>query len=220
MKFSEHADIDGYIKSIKVGAAKGAALGFAAGAGLGLYLKQRTNFWANKVGGYQRVFIFVAPAAFCAMVNMEHSSRVFEQQMREKQHGKEIATAARPNTNTETYNKLAEFFAHHKYKVIVAGWASSLAGSFYLVNRDKYLTKAQKLVQARVYAQGLTVAMLLGSVLLSVAEDKDDNQKALEQSNSWERDIKFVETANNPRGVYATPKQKADAERENAKLYE
>jgi hypothetical protein len=35
--------------------------------------------------------------------------------------------------------------------------------SLALVRRNPYLTTAQKLVQARVYAQGLTVATLLGS---------------------------------------------------------
>ena len=35
--------------------------------------------------------------------------------------------------------------------------------AFGLVNRNQFLTGAQKLVQARVYAQGLTLAVLLAS---------------------------------------------------------
>ena len=38
-----------------------------------------------------------------------------------------------------------------------------MAIAFGLVSRNKYLTGQQKLVQARVYAQGLTVAVLLAS---------------------------------------------------------
>ena len=42
-----------------------------------------------------------------------------------------------------------------------------------LVGRNPYLTGAQKLVQARVYAQGLTLAVLIGSFAL---EARDANK--------------------------------------------
>jgi len=38
--------------------------------------------------------------------------------------------------------------------------------AFGIVSRNRYLTGSQKLVQARVYAQGLTVAVLLASFAL------------------------------------------------------
>ena len=38
-----------------------------------------------------------------------------------------------------------------------------MGGSFYFVNRNPYLSGAQKLVQARMYAQGSTIAVLLAS---------------------------------------------------------
>lgn len=220
MKFAENADLEDYSKTIKIGAAKGAGLGLAIGSGLGLYLKKRTNYFAGKVGGFQRVFIFVAPAAFCAMVNMELSSRDFEEQHRKKLHGENLQVTEMPHKNADSYNRIMDWFGANKYKVIVGGWAASMAGSFYLVNRDKYLTKSQKIVQARVYAQGLTVAMLLASVFLSVTNTQDDKQKALEASKSWQRDIQFVETANHPHGRYASQQQKEQASLEEKKLHE
>lgn len=39
-----------------------------------------------------------------------------------------------------------------------------------LVSRNKYLTGAQKLVQARVYAQGLTLAVLLATAALEIGD--------------------------------------------------
>lgn len=38
-----------------------------------------------------------------------------------------------------------------------------MGGSFAIVSRNPYLSGQQKLVQARVYAQGLTLAVLLAS---------------------------------------------------------
>lgn len=47
--------------------------------------------------------------------------------------------------------------------------------SFGLVARNRFLTGAQKLVQARVYAQGLTLAVLLASLSLE-GNDKINKQ--------------------------------------------
>jgi len=51
--------------------------------------------------------------------------------------------------------------------------------SFALVHRNPYLTGAQKLVQARVYAQGLTLAVLL----TSLAFETNDARK---KQGRWE----------------------------------
>ena len=56
------------------------------------------------------------------------------------------------------------------------------------------MTKTQKIVQARMYAQTLTVLLLLGSIGLSVYEDKlhPDAQK-LERARRWERVLEQAE---------------------------
>jgi hypothetical protein len=45
-----------------------------------------------------------------------------------------------------------------------------MAGSWSLVNRNRYLSGSQKLVQARMYAQGATLAALLTSFALEGAD--------------------------------------------------
>ena len=45
-----------------------------------------------------------------------------------------------------------------------------MLGSFYLINRNPYLTGAQKLVQARVVAQGVTVALIVASAALEIGD--------------------------------------------------
>ncbi|WPK27020.1 hypothetical protein PUMCH_004391 [Australozyma saopauloensis] len=69
-------------------------------------------------------------------------------------------------------DKVLTFANDHKYKIIIGSWAASLWGSWHIVNRDKYMTTAQKAVQARVYAQAITVVLLLGTIFLSMHEKK------------------------------------------------
>ena len=45
-------------------------------------------------------------------------------------------------------------------------WITCLGTAWHIVGRNPYLTKPQKLVQARVYAQGLIVAMVVIALVL------------------------------------------------------
>ncbi|KAM9889742.1 hypothetical protein OXX79_011935 [Metschnikowia pulcherrima] len=74
--------------------------------------------------------------------------------------------------NLSTGDKIFTQVNDNKYKIIVGAWAASLWGSWEIVNKDKYMTTAQKAVQARVYAQAITVVLLLGTLLLSMHEKK------------------------------------------------
>lgn len=69
-----------------------------------------------------------------------------------------------------TSDKAFTLVNDNKYKIIITAWAASLYGSWHFVNKDKYMTVAQKAVQARVYAQAITVVLLLGTLLLSMHE--------------------------------------------------
>jgi len=72
-----------------------------------------------------------------------------------------------------------EYFKDHRYQTVFGAWAASMVGSFALIARSP-LSTAQKLVQARMYAQGLTVAVLLASAGLSslptAASSGDDSE--------------------------------------------
>lgn len=58
----------------------------------------------------------------------------------------------------------------NRYPIIFGFWLTSMVGSFALVNRNPYLTGSQKLVQARMYAQGSTLAVLLASFAFEAAD--------------------------------------------------
>lgn len=53
---------------------------------------------------------------------------------------------------------------------MTASWVASMGIALGLVGRSPYLSTAQKLVQARVYAQGLTLAVLIATAALEVGD--------------------------------------------------
>jgi hypothetical protein len=62
-----------------------------------------------------------------------------------------------------TLERAKEWAEENRYPIIFACWVISMGGSLVLVNRNRYLSGSQKLVQARMYAQGSTLAVLLAS---------------------------------------------------------
>ena len=67
-----------------------------------------------------------------------------------------------------------EFGRKERYKIVGASWLASMVAAFAMVNRNKYLTGPQKLVQARVYAQFLTVGVLVASAAFEISDSKHD----------------------------------------------
>ena len=56
------------------------------------------------------------------------------------------------------------------------------------------MTKAQKIVQARMYAQFITVGLLLASVGLSMYENKlHPNKQKVNEMRRWENALKVAE---------------------------
>ncbi|KAJ3502235.1 hypothetical protein NLJ89_g8981 [Agrocybe chaxingu] len=82
-------------------------------------------------------------------------------------------------------DKIGDWSFRHQYSLIMGGWAGSLGVAAAIISRNKYQTYAQKIVQARMWAQGLTIGLLI------VAGALTHNSRAAKNSqidHSW-RDI-------------------------------
>ena len=73
-----------------------------------------------------------------------------------------------------------EFGRKERYKIVGGSWLASMVAAFAIVNRNKYLTGPQKLVQARVYAQFLTLGVLVASAAFEISDSKNDEGKLWE----------------------------------------
>ncbi|KAI0772097.1 hypothetical protein BD413DRAFT_612920 [Trametes elegans] len=84
----------------------------------------------------------------------------------------------------DTKAKLKEWALRNQYKLILGSWAASLAIAGGIVMRDRYQTGPQKIVQARMWAQGLTIGVLIAAGVLTQASRRDahDNRSV---DHSW-----------------------------------
>ena len=58
----------------------------------------------------------------------------------------------------------------NRYPIVAGSWVLSMGIALGIVGRSPYLSTQQKLVQARVYAQGLTIAVLIASAAFEIGD--------------------------------------------------
>ncbi|KAK9468330.1 hypothetical protein V1512DRAFT_259243 [Lipomyces arxii] len=140
-----------------VGFGKGALAGVAVG--LGLNLLARSRFPVVYQSTAFKAAIVTIPVAGLSRVGADHelSHAIYrERGVYEKMQESEI-----DYSKLSTVDKLKTFGTQHRLGLAIGAWLGSLGGSGYLVWRDKLMTPAQKIVQARMYAQGFTLAMII-----------------------------------------------------------
>lgn len=79
---------------------------------------------------------------------------------------KSESTLAQMEADKSTSQKAKEWVSAQRYPIVFGSWVVSMGLAFGLVSRSPHLSGQQKLVQARVYAQGLTLAVLIASFAL------------------------------------------------------
>ncbi|KAF8239008.1 hypothetical protein L208DRAFT_1240050, partial [Tricholoma matsutake] len=83
-----------------------------------------------------------------------------------------------------TKEKLGDWADRHQYSIILGGWASSLALAGAIISRDKIQSTAQKVVQARMWAQGLTIGLLIVAGALTHSK-RAEALKHMNTDHSW-----------------------------------
>ena len=119
-----------------------------------------------------KTFLVTSAGTFSAIISADRASRNFEGARDPARHYRDKATAQLEEARrSETILQRAkEWGRENRYSIVTASWVASMGIALGLVGRDPYLSRAQKLVQARVYAQGLTIAILLATALLEVGD--------------------------------------------------
>ncbi|KAJ8653278.1 hypothetical protein O0I10_011027 [Lichtheimia ornata] len=71
------------------------------------------------------------------------------------------------------------YLNENRWSVIGLSWAASMVGALGYSFSNRYLTTQQKVVQARMYAQAVTLAVLMASAGLSIYMGEDKKPKDL-----------------------------------------
>lgn len=177
MKLITEEEKSAHWDAVSVGGLKGAILGTAVS--LGIFALAPSKYpGLFKLPWSIRTAVFIIPPAFTTSVNAELCSSEFDYKMYSSESSqKRLLEEHRRWASLSTTDKVVETLNNNKYPIITGLWALSMWGSWVVVDRDPLLTKTQKFVQARMYAQFITVGLLLGSMALSMYEENLERTK-------------------------------------------
>ncbi|KAH6664106.1 hypothetical protein B0J14DRAFT_252107 [Halenospora varia] len=171
MKILTKEEEEAHYNATLKGGINGGILGLVVG-GAAVYAshKRFPNFRALTLP--LKTFLVTSSGTFTAIINADRSSRNYEAVRDPARQYRDRATKdlEAVKANETTFQKFKEWGRENRYPIVTASWVASLGIALGLVGRNPYLTKAQKLVQARVYAQGLTLAILIATAAFEVGD--------------------------------------------------
>jgi hypothetical protein len=178
MKIIGNEEKEAHIAHITSEGIKGLFVGSVVSVGLFTYLKTRHASKFRSFNASIKTCIITMPTIAMGAFYADQGSWEFDKQMHSSHYteGKLLEEYKEWN-NLSFGNKLFTSVNNNKYPIIFTSWLASLYGSWTFVNRDKIMTTAQKAVQARMYAQGITIFLLLGTLLLAMKEDEINKLK-------------------------------------------
>ncbi|KAI9001422.1 hypothetical protein BD414DRAFT_533168 [Trametes punicea] len=80
--------------------------------------------------------------------------------------------------------KLKEWAMRNQYKIILGSWAASMCVAGAIVMRNRYQSTPQKVVQARMWAQGLTIGVLIAAGILTQTQRSQSHENR-SVDHSW-----------------------------------
>lgn len=171
MKLISKEEEQAHYRATLRGGAIGGTLGLVVGTA-GVVLASRRYAAVRQLTLPFRTFLVTSSATFGAIVAAERASVDFQRAHEPLAGFRDASERARDAARAQesTSRRLLEAARSHRYQIVLGAWAASMAIALTIVGRNKYLTTSQKLVQARVYAQGLTLAVLVATAALEVGD--------------------------------------------------
>lgn len=153
----------------------GGGVGLAVGVG-GVILASRRYPAFRGLTLPFRSFLVTSAGTFGAIVHAESYSTRF-QRAKDPMTGYQDASQRMlqiERENASNYDRFMAWGRDNRYKIVLGSWAASMAVALALVGRSP-MSASQKLVQARMYAQGLTLAVLIVSASFEMNDAKKGN---------------------------------------------
>ncbi|KAK4962445.1 Replication factor C, subunit RFC4 [Elasticomyces elasticus] len=158
----------------------GGVVGTAAGA-LGVWAASQRYPAFRSLSIPFRAFLMTSTGTFSAIISADSYSRNFEKSRNPQKNYSDTAsdTLSQAYSQKTNQEKATQWMSDNRYSVVFGSWVASMGTALGIVGRSPYLTTQQKLVQARVYAQGLTIAV----VIISLAFEGSDSARG---AGRWE----------------------------------
>ncbi|KAJ5956820.1 hypothetical protein N7501_011099 [Penicillium viridicatum] len=194
MKLLTKEQEEAHYRSVVKGGTVGGLLGLAGGVA-GVLLASRRYHTIRNLTVPMKAFLVTSSGTFTGIIAADHASREYENEQNaayQWYENREERLHAEQIRGLSFTDRAAAFARREKYKIITATWVASMVGSFALVSRIPGLSGQQKLVQARVYAQGLTLGVLCASAAFEISDQRrgrgllDSKKKANAAKNKVE----------------------------------
>lgn len=173
MKILSDEEKNAHWNAVLYEGAKGCAVGAGVAFGLVTYMKKRHAVNYGRMSASVKSALWAMPVITIGAFYADEGSVKFDEEWHRSSYLKQKEAEEMKKWNGLAWSdQLFYKVNNNKYSLIVGAWAASLYGSWKLVNRDKFMSASQKAVQARVYAQAITVVLLLGTILMSLHEQE------------------------------------------------
>ncbi|RKF54074.1 Respiratory supercomplex factor 2-like protein [Golovinomyces cichoracearum] len=152
-----------------IGGLKGGFLGLTVGIAA-VYAGHRRFKMIRDLTLPMKAFLATSCGTFSTIISADRASRNYEASRHPSRNYRDTTSLESDQIESlkPLSQRLKDWGRTNRYSIVTASWATSMGAALVIVNRNKYLTGAQKLVQARIYAQGLTLAVLIASAALEV----------------------------------------------------
>ncbi|CAI7650631.1 unnamed protein product [Penicillium manginii] len=172
MKLLTKEEEAAHYSSVVRGGTFGCLVGLVGGAA-GVLLAARRFHTIRNLTVPMKAFLVTSSGTFTGIIAADHASRDFEAQhnaTKQWYENREERLRAEESRTLSMTDRIVAFARREKYKIVTATWIASMVGSFALVSRNPYLSGQQKIVQARVYAQGLTLGVFCASAAFEMSD--------------------------------------------------
>ncbi|KAL0950150.1 hypothetical protein HGRIS_010146 [Hohenbuehelia grisea] len=190
MKFATEQQLHEHAVASRRGAIEGGGAGVVAATAASYWAHRRFPSYRALPLSLKALGVIIVAAPLLAIQaerrGLEYDRTQWEGESVKILEEKEVKEEARWES-LDTSSKLKDWALRHQYSLIVGGWALSLGVAGAVLYRDKYQTVPQKVVQARMWAQGLTISLLIAAGALTSSQ----RAEALQHRNtdhSW-RDV-------------------------------
>ncbi|RFU34786.1 hypothetical protein B7463_g1578, partial [Scytalidium lignicola] len=175
-KEEEQAHYNATLKGGITGGIVGLAIGGAA-----VFAAQKRFPAFRQLTVPMRTFLVTSTGTFVAIIQADRASRKYEWDRDPNRQYKDRSTLEleQIKQNETEWERVKTWGRENRYKIVLASWVASMGIALGIVGRSPFLTRSQKLVQARVYAQGLTVAVLIATAAFEMS-DRGENKSQWE----------------------------------------
>ncbi|KAF4985521.1 hypothetical protein FDECE_16503 [Fusarium decemcellulare] len=172
MKILTKEEEEAHYAAVVNGGLVGGSIGLTVGLGGVWFASRRYPAFRGLTIPF-RTFLVTSAGTFGAIINADRWSMDFQKKQNPMNFYQDATQRAQQisRENQSAYERFMEYGKENRYSIVFISWLASMGVAFALVSRSPMNT-ANKVVQARVYAQGLTLAVLIVSAVFEMNDAK------------------------------------------------